>query len=149
MVRRSLSRRRFGSILAAVTTVGLAGCSDDETAADDADGDDGTEDDPSFELDNPGDLTITLENEDGEPVSDGVAVTIESDEEDFSANYRHDIQNGQISGASLIYEGSYTITVESVDGEFDTVEESVTLEEGEDETVTVVLEGATGDADGE
>ncbi|WP_238593366.1 S-layer protein [Natronobacterium lacisalsi] len=142
MSRRSLSRRRFGAGLTALAAVGLAGCTGDEEQEE-------SDDSADFELDDPGDLTIRLENEDGDPVSSGVAVTIENEEEDFTANYQNNIQDGEITGASLIYEGEYTITVESVDDEFETVEESVTLEEDEDETVTIVLEGATGDSDAE
>lgn len=150
MNRRSLTRRRFGASLATLCAAGLAGCTGEEDGeTDDEVTDetetDGTDDEPDFDLDNPGDLTVELENEDGEPVSSGVAVTIESVEENFTANYRNEIQDGELSGASLIYEGEYVVTVESTDGEFDTVEETVTLEEGEDETVTIVLEGAPGD----
>ena len=135
---QSVSRRRFGASIAALTVAGLAGCTGDEN------GDDAG-DDQEFDLDNPGDLTVHLENEDGEPVSTGVVVTIESLEENFSATFQQDIQDGELSGASLIYEGEYRITVESLEDEFEPVEETVTLEEDEDETVTIVLEGATGD----
>ncbi|AUX10466.1 hypothetical protein AArcSl_2851 [Halalkaliarchaeum desulfuricum] len=138
MGRQSLTRRRFGTGLAALTVVGLAGCTGEDNGEE-------TGDEQEFDLDNPGDLTIHLENEDGEPVSSGVVVTIESVEEDFSANFQTAIQDGELSGASLIYEGEYRITVESTEDEFDPVEETVTLEEDEDETVTIVLEGATGD----
>lgn len=139
MNRKSLTRRRFGASLTALSIAGLAGCIGDE-----GDDDAGTGDEPEFDLDDPGDLTVYLENDDGEPVSSGVAVTIESLEEEFSANFQTAIQDGELSGASLIYEGEYRITVESTDGEFEPVEETVTLGE-EDETVTIVLEGATGD----
>ncbi|MDR5674513.1 hypothetical protein RH858_15405 [Halalkaliarchaeum sp. AArc-GB] len=134
---QSVSRRRFGASIAALSVAGLAGCTGDENG-------DGAGDD-EFDLDDPGDLTVQLENEDGEPVSTGVVVTIESLEENFSATFQHDIQGGELSGASLIYEGEYRITVESLEDEFEPVEETVTLEEDEDETVTIVLDGATGD----
>lgn len=139
---QSVSRRKFGAALATVTTIGLAGCSDDETSEDEHqnDGED------TFELDNPGSLTINLENENGEPVSSGVAVTIENEEEDFTTNRGGSIENGTLEPSGIIYEGEYTITVESTEGEFDAVEETVTLEEEQDETVTIVLEGATGDS---
>ena len=135
MVRRSLSRRRFGASLAAVTTIGLAGCADE---------DDGAANDDDFETDDPGDLTIYLENEDGEPVSSGVEVTVAIEEENFSSHYRDEIVDGELETGTLLHEGEYTVTVESVDDEFDAVEESVTLGE-DDETVTVVVEGAVGD----
>ena len=138
MGRHSLTRRRFGASLTALTVAGLAGCTGDEN------GDDAG-DDHEFDLDNPGDLTVHLENEAGEPVSSGVVVTIESLEENFSATFQHDIQGGELSGASLIYEGEYRITVESLEDEFEPVDETVTLEEDEDETVTLVLDGAAGD----
>lgn len=140
MERDLLSRRQFGTTIAALTTVGLVGCSDDETSADD-------DEDDGFDLDNPGDLTIYFENEDGEAVSTGLDVTIENEEEDFTSNHGDDVNDGELSGVSLIYEGGYTVTAESTDGEFDTVEETVTLEEGEDEELTLVLEGATPDSE--
>ncbi|WP_241434321.1 S-layer protein [Natronorubrum tibetense] len=134
MVRQSLSRRRFGVALTGAVTIGLAGCSDDDSADDDSE---------LFEPEDPGALTLELENEDGDPVSSGVEVTMESEEEDYTSNYHDDIDDGQLM-ASLMYEGEYTITLESVDDEFETVEETVTLEE-DDETVSVVLDGATPD----
>lgn len=137
MVRQSLSRRRFGAALTAAVTVGLAGCSDDDTA------DEETES-GQFEPEDPGDLTVTFETEDGDPVSTGIAVTIEHQDEGYTSNYRHEIDDGQLT-ASLIYEGEYTITVESVDDEFDAVDETVSLGE-DDESATVVLEGATPDS---
>lgn len=137
MARQLLSRRRFGVALTAAVTIGLAGCSDDDTADDDSE---------LFEPDNPGDLTLELENEDGDPVSSGVEVTIENEEENYTSNYRDDIADGQLT-ASLMYEGEYTITLESVDDEFETVEETVMLDEDEDETVAITLDGATPDSE--
>lgn len=142
MVQKSLSRRRFGSTIAALTTVALAGCSD-ETADDENDSDENDE----FELDDPGELTINLENEDGDPISTGVEVTIAHDEEDTTLHYGQEIQNGQIVVSTLVHTGDHTITVESLDDEFETVEESVTVEEETDEEITIVLEGASGDPD--
>lgn len=139
MTQKLLSRRQFGTAAVALTTVGLAGCSDDETSSDD--------DDDGFDLDNPGDLTIYFENEDGEAVSTGLDITIENEEEEFTSNHGADVNDGELSGVSLIYEGEYTVTVESTDDEFDTVEETVTLEEEEDEELTLVLEGATPDSE--
>ncbi|EMA36317.1 hypothetical protein [Halobiforma nitratireducens] len=141
MSRRSLSRRRFGATLAALGGAGLAGCMGDEE-----EGENENDGEPDFDLDEPGDLTIELENENGERVSDGVSVTVESVEEDFRTNIESvDIADGEITTTGLLYEGEYNVIVESTEGEFDTVEESVTIEEDRDETVTAVLEGATGD----
>ncbi|MXV61658.1 S-layer protein [Natronorubrum sp. JWXQ-INN-674] len=138
MVRRTLTRRRFGATLTALATVGLAGCSDDETA------DDENDDSDPFELDDPGALTINFENEDGDPVSSGLEITVRNEDEGFTANFGDDVDEGTVLAAGLIYEGEYDITVESADDEFDTVEETVTLDE-DDETVTIVLEGAPAD----
>ncbi|MDG5819106.1 S-layer protein [Natronococcus sp. A-GB7] len=140
MERQPLSRRQFATTAAALTAVGLAGCSDD-------DGDDENGDDETFETDDPGALTLFFETEDGEPVSTGFSVLIEHEEEDYSSTYAEGIEDGELADINLIHEGEYTITVESEDGEFDDVEETVTLEEDDDEEETLVLEGATPDSE--
>jgi hypothetical protein len=142
MERNTPSRRQFGTTLAAAVTVGLAGCSDDTSDDDDGDGD-------AFDLDDPGNLTLFLENEDGEPVSEGIEVRIEHEEEDYSSNHAEEISDGELADVSLLYEGEYAITVVSLEDEFDDIEESVTLEEDEDEEETLVLEGATPDSERE
>lgn len=140
MERQRLSRRQFATTAAALTAVGLAGCSDDDDDAENGD-------DEMFETDDPGALTLFFETEDGEPVSTGFSVLIEHEEEDYSSTYAEGIEDGELSDINLIHEGEYTITVESEDGEFDDVEETVTLEEEEDEEETLVLEGATPDSE--
>ncbi|WP_306053595.1 S-layer protein [Natronococcus wangiae] len=139
MTQELLSRRQFGTAAVALTTVGFAGCSDDETASED--------DDETFDVDDPGDLTIYFENEDGEAVSNGIEVTIENEAEDFSTTQGSEIEDGELLASGLIYEGEYTVTAESTDDEFDAVEETVTLEEGVDEELTLTLEGATPDSE--
>jgi hypothetical protein len=142
VTRNLLSRRRFGATAVALGAASLAGCAGD-------DDDDGEENDSNddVDLDDPGALTLHFENEDGEPVSMGIEVTIEHEEEDYSSNHAEEIEDGELSDVNLLYEGEYTITVESLEGEFDDVEETVTLEEGEDTEETIVLEGATPDAE--
>ena len=120
---------------------------DDDT---DDDVDDDTDDDVDDDVDDDEDedddemtLFIHLENEDGEPVSEGVTITVSHDEEGLSHEISEGIEDG--TAEQMILEtGDYTITVEGDD--FDTVEESVTFEEeGEEVEITIVLEGAAGD----
>ncbi|AGB37984.1 hypothetical protein [Natronococcus occultus] len=140
MERTPLTRRRFGAATVALATIGTAGCID----GDDGDRDDG--DDETFDLEDPGTLTILLETEDGEPVSTDVEVTLRKEEEEFTGNY-DDVEDGRIVADTLLYEGEYAVVAESTDGEFDEVEETVTVEEDEDAEVTLVLEGATPDTE--
>lgn len=141
MERTPLTRRRLGTAAVALATAGIAGCIGGD------DGDDGDDnDDETFDLDDPGTLTILLETEDVEPVSTGVAVTLRKDDEDFTGNY-NEVEDGRIVADTLLYEGEYAVVAESTDGEFDDVEETVTVEEDEDAEVTLVLEGATPDSE--
>ncbi len=145
MNRKQFTRRQFSAALVAVPTIGLAGCmgsdSDDE---DDGPENESGDDDISLPDDDPGALTIVLENENGEPVSSGVEVDVSHTEEDTSNTFSGGIENGERTLTTLLYEGDYTITVESTNDEFEPVEEEVTVGEDDVET-TIVLEGATGD----
>jgi hypothetical protein len=143
MTKGRSSRRQFGTTAAALAAVGLAGC-----AGDDGDNEsDDNGDNDSVDLDDPGALTLYFENEDGEPVSTGIEVLIEHAEEDYSSNHAEEISDGELLDVNLLYEGEYTVTVTSSEGEFDDVEETITLEEGEDVEETITLEGATPDSE--
>lgn len=89
-------------------------------------------------------LTIHLANEDGDSVSKGVRVTIDADEAPIRYIIEHEIADG-IAEPESIDPGPYTIAVDG--DEFETVEESVTLEAGDHEELTIELEGATGDGE--
>lgn len=91
-------------------------------------------------------LTVVLENEEDEPVSEGPRVLIEADDRPIRHIIEHEIKDG-VAEPEEIEPGDYTVVVKGE--EFNTVDESVTLEEGRREELTVVLEGATGDSDGE
>lgn len=170
---RSMNRRtalRLGGITLGTA---LAGCLDDGEDGEDGadtedgendteDGENGTEDGTETEDENggaetetetetedtgPETLIITLENENGDPVWSGVTVTVElpgspamthnAAEPDLAPN------EGQLRIENQDRPGEYAITVEGEDGE--TVEEEVTVPEGETEEVTIVLEGHPGD----
>ncbi|WP_255171491.1 PEGA domain-containing protein [Natrononativus amylolyticus] len=150
MANPSVRRRTF--IVGAVTaTVALAGCGDDEGADDDQaeneTDDEETEEQAEVEEEPETRLIVHLENEDGDPVSSGVEVTIVPDEGVSTYTYREDIEDGTIVDMDVpgttVEPGEYTVTAEGE--EFETVEETVTVEENEETEVTLVLEGAPGD----
>ena len=122
----------------------------DDQDADDVDDDPEDEDDDEEDddLDDIGEeddaaLTIVLENEEGEPVSTGVQITVEELDGLTTHNISEGIEDGQ-TVVTAIDEGDLLITVESLEEEFEPQEEEVTFE-GEDVEVEFVLEGATGD----
>lgn len=142
-----LTRRQAGIGIGSAITLALAGCLGD----DDDNGDD-TDDDFEFG-ENDHELTIFLENENGDPVSNGVRVTAEDPEgTNPTIIFDREIMEGQ-AGPVTAYEGEYDITAESIGdeelgieaGEFDDVTETVTVDD--DTEVTLTLDGATSDAD--
>ncbi|WP_255169056.1 Ig-like domain-containing protein [Natrononativus amylolyticus] len=153
MVKNTLTRRRFGAALIAATSVGLAGCGDngngdDDAATNESDDEDNESEEAGegeFGTDpQTGDLTIHLENEDGEPVSSGVSIRVSQVDGNLNTTVQEEISDGEAT-VSLTGTGDYSITVESLEDEFEPVEETVTMEEDEDEGVLIELEGASGD----
>lgn len=160
-----LGRRRVLELAGTATLAGLAGCMDgDGGNGDDGSGDDGeaenetgdgdgneTDADAVFGSDDEEILLLFLENEDGDPVSEGVSVTVVPEGND-GMNYRvesqEEMEGGEIE-QPLMEPDDYHITVEGED--FEDVEETVTVDEGQTEEVTLTLEGAPaeGEADGE
>lgn len=155
-----LTRRQYG--IAAVgfgaAIAGCAGGSNGEGADDEADdgdepedesGDDEREEETSDEttgeedFGSAGTLAIFLENEGGNPVSDGVEVHVMHDEESVGA-ITEDVVDGEVE-LELTEAGSYTVRAESLEDAFEPVEEGVDVDG--DEEVTLVLEGAGGDGD--
>ena len=149
MNERTLTRRRFTLVAGSAAAIGLAGCTDDE---DDENGENGEagEDNGEDEIDigdeeDEAELVISFENEDGEPVSTGIEISIQGPD-DIGLNVSDaDIEGGEYAPEGGLEAGDYTITVESVEDEFESQEEEVTLESGEEEEIDFVLEGATGD----
>jgi len=146
MDSNNLTRRQAGIGIGSAITLALAGCLSDD------DDDDGVDDEFEFGQ-NDHELVIFLENEDGEPVSNGVRVRAEDPEGTNPAfTFDREIMEGQ-AGPVTAYEGDYDITAESIGdeelgieaGEFDDVTESVTVDD--DTEVTMTLEGATSDGD--
>ncbi|MCU4975635.1 carboxypeptidase-like regulatory domain-containing protein [Halobacteria archaeon AArc-m2/3/4] len=158
-----LGRRRVLELAGAATVAGLAGCMDDENG----NGDDGAEngdengdeenengngddvDEAAFGNDDEETILFSLENEDGDPVSEGVTVTVVP-EENESMSYIVDSEDEMEGGEfeqPLMEPGDYHITVEGED--FEDIEETVTVEEGETEEVTLTLEGAPAEGEGE
>jgi len=144
-----LSRRRYLIGASAVASVSLGGClgngddetEDDENGNDDEAANDGEQD---LEEDDSQTLHVLIENEDGDPVSEGIEITIEAHEQLRSYTYSDEIEDGQIidggtEGVDVEPDG-YTVTVESLEDEFEPVEEEVTVDEGEDEEVTLTVD---------
>lgn len=147
MQKRIVSRRKFGASIVAASAVGLAGCmGDDDDEDDDEDDDDEDDDEIDLEVDDVGDLTVMLENEDGDTVSQGVEVTATHEEENFSESAGAEIAEGVATFGGLLYQGEYTVTVTSLEDEFDEQEETIEMGE-DDEELEFVLEGATGDSE--
>ena len=174
MVKGTIDRRRFLGLAGVSIASVIAGCADDPDDVDDGvpeddgvdDNDDGvddtdddvddTDDDVDDEDDDPEDedliddavLIVNVENEDGEPVSGDFTITIAHDEEPITYEFEEEIEEGRVEQI-LTEPGPHTVTVEGDD--FDAVEESVTVEEGEEEEITITIEGAPGgdEANGE
>lgn len=153
MNERTLTRRRFTLVAGSAAAVGLAGCMDDENGEDEDNGEAG-EDNGDDEIDiedgeDEGELVISFENEDGEPVSTGIEISIQGPDDAGLNVSDADIEGGEYSPEGGLEAGDYTITIESVEDEFESQDEEVTLESGEEEEVEFVLEGATADEEGE
>ncbi|RQH02672.1 S-layer protein [Natrarchaeobius oligotrophus] len=163
-MRQSVDRRTFSIGIATLAGVSLAGCLDEgesdadpaddggEPADDPTDDTDDADDDSADDLEEPEDepedepeaetnLTAYLENEDGDPVSDGVTVEFRGDGVTYIVE--GDIQDGVAEPAEGIEPGEYVVVAEG--DEFETVEEEASVDEGDQEEVTLVLEGAPGD----
>ncbi|MCU4926615.1 S-layer protein [Halobacteria archaeon AArc-dxtr1] len=142
----AVTRRQFGAAALATVSAALAGCLNNN-------GDDENLDTGGT----PVHLVVSLENDDGEPVSEGVSVTISHDEQSFTSNFQHEIDGGRLVARTLADPGAYTVTVESLADEFDVVEREVSLDEANDEDdaednateITIELPGATGDGERE
>lgn len=154
--RTTITRRRYGAVLSGAA-IGLAGClgaddgDEDEQEPEDepeSEGENGTDGDETPDLDRygpAGTLTVVLENEDEVPVSSGIEVAIEHVE----ASYGHittEVSSGELT-VDLFEDGDYVVRVTSAEDEFEPVEADVTL--ADEATVTVVLDGATGDDEAE
>lgn len=141
-----LTRRQLSVALATGLGTAIAGCASDDDDDDDAEnGDDSTENRTDVEDDGPGSLTVRLETEDGDPVSEGVEITVDLEDDPLSYTYSQEIEEGEVT-ISLEEEGEYTVLAESTEDEFEPVEEDVSVGE-EDEEVTLILDGATADGD--
>lgn len=98
-------------------------------------------------------IMLFVENENGEPVAQGVSITIEPVEESETGGITYSIESEEaLEGGGeyeqeLVETGDYRITAE---GEaFETVEEEVTVEDGEMVEVTLTLDGAPAEGEGD
>lgn len=149
------TRRQLSVALAAGLGTAIAGCASDDDDGETENGDDsdengtdgGSGEEPDVEDEGPGSLTVQLENEDGDPVSEGVEITVDLQDDALSYTYSQEIEDGEVT-ISLEDEGDYTVIAESTEDEFEPVEEDVSVGE-DDEEITLTLEGATADGDRE
>ena len=146
MDQSDTTRRRFGIGLTTLAALPLAGC----LGGDDDDDDDDEETSPNdVELSDRDeyDLTIHFVNEDGDPVSEGIAGRIEPDDSNLAAI---NLESSLIVDGvyeDVMREADYEISVESTEDAFDDVEEEITLDEDTD--IEFTLEGAAPDEDDE
>lgn len=145
MRQTDLSRRRFSTGAALGLTAVLAGCASDDDADEENGSDDGDEfDEDDLEDDPVGDLTVVLENEDGDPISADVEVTVDPEDDIVTYGFgEDDLEEGEHT-VSVEEQDDYTVAAESTEDEFDPVDADVTIGE-EDETVELTLDGATAD----
>ncbi|GAB3037009.1 hypothetical protein [Natronobiforma cellulositropha] len=122
-MERPLSRRRVGSWLSAALVLPLAGCSQS--------GETSVVDEPLYTL------TISLEREDGTPISAGVIVLVTVEAERLTTEYHEsDIDDGTVRHEGVA--GEYLLSVEPAgDRAFEPVETDLTVES--DERVTLVV----------
>jgi len=98
-------------------------------------------------------LTITLEDENEERVTDGFEVALEHQEndefeDDLSFTYADDeFENGSITIGEIEQGGPYDVTISSTDDEFDEVEDTIDFTGPTDETFTLELSDGEDDND--
>lgn len=90
-------------------------------------------------------IRLIVENENGDPVARGVTITIEPVEESETGGITYTVASEEaLEGGEyeqeLVETGDYHITAEG--DAFETVEEEVTVEDGEMTEVTLTLDGA-------
>ncbi|WP_312909909.1 hypothetical protein [Natronosalvus caseinilyticus] len=162
---RKVSRRTVGIGLATVVALPLAGCtsddddqegngdnnntSDDNTSDSngnndsDSDGSGNESDDNSANETDDGEeyaVTITIENEDGQTVSEGVIVTIEPADGSFGKQQIYDSDISEGVAEATLEEGEYVVTVEAdeySENDFEPQEQELTLEEDTELAFTV------------
>lgn len=169
MEELEITRRRFAIGTTAALSASLAGClsgddDDDESGNGDENGngnetdgeENGDESDNGNETDGEGEqeeeeepergeLVVHLEDENGDPVSEGVTFKAVPNGDEGNTLLMQSFSDGQGS-MSNVAPGSYTATAEG-DG-FETVEDEMTIEAGEETELTLVLEGAAGEDNG-
>lgn len=180
MEEMKITRRRFALGTTAALSASLAGClSGDDAEDEDGNGDgngnetdgegngngnetDGDENDDGNETDDGegeaeqteeeeeaqrGSLVVFLEDENGDPVSEGITFKAVPNGDDGNTLLLQSFTEGEASMTNVA-PGSYTATAEG-DG-FETAEDDLTVEAGEEAELTLVLEEADGgDGDGD
>ncbi|MCU4743124.1 carboxypeptidase-like regulatory domain-containing protein [Halobacteria archaeon AArc-m2/3/4] len=160
-----ITRRRFTLGTTAALSASLAGCLGDDDEEENGNGDDGNgngddgngddeateteeetdndEGDNEEEEEEPqyGTLAVNVEDEDGEPVSEGITFRATPDDDGHTL-LMQSFADGQ-GAMQNVEPGSYTATVEG-DG-FETAEDELTIEAGEETELTLALEEAAED----
>ncbi|USZ70495.1 hypothetical protein [Natronosalvus halobius] len=165
---RKVSRRTVGIGLATAVALPLAGCTsddDDQDGNDDGNNnsDNGDDDNTDTDTDNDNDsdgsgnesddnsadetddteeytLSITIENEDGQTVSEGIIVTIEPADGSFGKQQIYDTDISEGVAEATLEGGEYVVTVEAdeySENDFEPQEQELTLEEDAELEFTV------------
>ncbi|WP_207586524.1 PEGA domain-containing protein [Halomontanus rarus] len=168
MEEMEIARRRFTLGTAAALSASLSGCLSGDDSEDESGNGDGNEtDDNGNETDGEGNgdgnetddeesgaeqteeeeeaqrgsLVVFLEDENGDPVSEGITFKAVPNGEDGNTLLLQVFTEGEASMTNVL-PGSYTATAEG-DG-FETAEDEMTIEAGEETELTLVLEKADG-----
>lgn len=136
--REHITRRQAASFLGTALTISVAGCADsDDDADDETDLDaNGIPDEDEEEAS----LVVFLEDEDGEAVPDGLSVEIIDREESLRYIVDDELEDG-VAEPDVIETGSYTV-VAGGEG-YNSVEENITIDNGDEKEITLVLEASS------
>ncbi|UTF53843.1 hypothetical protein [Natronosalvus rutilus] len=167
---RKVSRRTVGIGLATAVALPLAGCTsddgqdgngDDNNSSDDTNTSDGngvdgnnsndtdsdgsgneSDDNSNDETDGAEEyvLSITIENENGQTVSEGIIVTIEPADDSFGKQQLYDSDISEGVAEATLEAGEYVVTVEAdeySENDFESQEQELTLEEDTELEFTV------------
>ncbi|AEH39050.1 PEGA domain-containing protein [Halopiger xanaduensis] len=146
MVRsESLTRRQVASLLVTGSVGAIAGCAstgdDDGADAETSNDTDGSNDSDPNLREAETDLTIRIEDENGDPVSsENATVEIVDHATDIEYTIEQEIEDG-VAEPQFIEATTYTVTI--VSEEYEDAEQEISLEAGDEEELSFELEAAS------